>query len=177
MIYIDLFIVSIVRIAMALYILSLCNKIIYRVPHVATFDSDIVILKKIFVKYITSWKKVADLWSGTGKIIRLLAKEFWAEVTWYEIDLSNVLISKIVNTFKKSDAKIVKGNYLKADLRDYEVLYIYLFPCLMKKVEARIFSHCNKWTIIIVNAFAFKNHKPIDVFLKNWKEKIFVYRV
>lgn len=177
MIYIDLLMISIFWIVVILYVLSLCNQIIYKVPHVSTFNSDLHIIKEVFSKYISIWNKVADLWSGTWKIVRLLEKDFWAKVTWYEIDLSNVLISKIVNTFKKYDAKIVKWNYLKTDLKNYDVLYIYLFPCLMEKVEERIFSHCTKWTIVIVNAFPLKNKKPIDVFLKNWKEKIFVYRV
>jgi len=100
---------------------------------VSTFNSDLHIIKEVFSKYISIWNKVADLWSGTWKIVRLLEKDFWAKVTWYEIDLSNVLISKIVNTFKKYDAKIVKWNYLKTDLKNYDVLYIYLFPCLMEK--------------------------------------------
>ena len=47
----------------------------------------------------------------------------------------------------------------------------------MEKVEKRIFSHCTKGTIVIVNAFKFHNHTPIEVFQKKGKDKIFVYEV
>ena len=150
---------------------------VYKVPHVSTFNSDLSIIRKVFSKYITPWRNVADLWSWTGKILRLLEKEFWAKTTWYEIDLSNVIISKILNKIYKSEAKVAKWNYLEANLQEHGIIYIYLFPCLMEKVEERIFSHCTKWTIVIVNAFPFKNHKPLETFKKKWKWKIFIYRV
>jgi hypothetical protein len=47
----------------------------------------------------------------------------------------------------------------------------------MKKIEAKIWAECKPWTIIFVNAFKFEEHKPIKIFQKNWKDKIFVYKI
>jgi len=160
-----------------LYFMSLINYIRFKVPQVSTFSSDFKVLKDNLWKYNLEWKKIADMWSGIGKVIRFVEKEFWAKSTGYEIDLSNVIIWKILNKVFWSKSKIIKWNYFEADLKKYDFIYIYLFPCLMEKVEEKIFSDAKKWTIIFVNAFKFWKHKPIDIFYKNWKEKIFVYKV
>jgi hypothetical protein len=47
----------------------------------------------------------------------------------------------------------------------------------MEKVEKKIFSECKKETIIIVNAFPFENHKPMKIYKKSGKGKIYVYKV
>lgn len=160
-----------------LYTLSLINSIKYKVPQVSTFNSDLEIIKKAFWKYGLKWKKIVDLGSGIWKITRLLEKDFWTKSTGYEIDLSNVIISKILNKIFSSNAKIIRWNYFKADLKKYDFIYVYLFPVLMEKIEEKIWADSKKWTIIFVNAFKFKNHETIDIFYKNWKEKIFVYKV
>lgn len=160
-----------------LYWVSLFNSIRYKVPQVSTFSSDFKILKENLWKYNLEWKKIIDLWSGIWKVIRFLEKEFWAKTTGYEIDYSNVIIWKIINTLFKSKSKIIRWNYFKSDLKQFDFIYIYLFPELMEKVEEKIFSDAKKGTIIFVNAFKFQNHKPVDAFYKNWREKIFVYKV
>ncbi len=172
-----LFILIILIIISYLYFLSLINNIKYKVPQVSTFNSDLKILRESFKKYNLEWKKIVDLWSGIWKIMRLLEKEYKANVTWYEIDYSNVLIAKILNKFFNSRWKIIKWNYFEADLRQYDFIYIYLFPELMEKVEEKIFSSAKKWTIVFVNSFKLIKHKPIEIFYKNGKEKIFIYKI
>jgi hypothetical protein len=117
------------------------------------------------------------MWSWIWKIIRFLEKEFKVKATGYEIDFSNVIIAKILNKIFWSKTKVIRWNYFEADLKEYDFIYIYLFPCLMEKVEEKIWSDAKKWTIVFVNAFKFWKHKPIDVFYKKGKEKIFVYEV
>lgn len=164
-------------IIMLLYALSLCNLIIYKVPHVGTYSSDFDTLREAFSYYNIKGKKIADLWSGTWKIVRLLTKEYRVDVTGYEIDFGNYYVSKIYNYFLKLDIRIIRWNYLTSDLKGYDWIYVYLFPCLMDEIEKKIFSECKAWTLIFVNAFSFKNHTPVKVFKKKWKDKIFVYIV
>ena len=181
MYYLELILLIIILIILIIvsyyYFLSLYNNIKYKVPQVSTFYSDLEFLRKNLKKYDLSWKKIADLWSGIGKIIRLFEKDFWAKATWYEIDASNVLISKFLNKIFSSKTKVIKWNYFEADLKQYDFIYVYLFPELMEKVEEKIFSDAKKGTIIFVNAFKFEKHKPIEIFYKKKKEKIFVYEV
>jgi len=177
MIYIYILILMLFIIITILYTLSLINNIFYKVPQVSTFNSDLDILKKVFDKYIINWKKIVDLWSGTWKMLRFFEKNYDIKSTWYEIDFSNVLISKIINKFWNYKNISKRKNYFKADLSKFDYIYVYLFPELMEKVEEKIWNSTKSWTIIFVNAFKFENHKPIEIFQKNWKDKIFVYKI
>jgi len=177
MIYIYVILLIIVIIMMWMYLLSLLNNIIYRVPQVSTFNSDLNILRNVFDKYNLNWKKICDLWSWTWKMIRLFEREYKMQPTWFEIDFSNVIISKILNKLFSLNTRTYKKNYLKTDLSNFDFIYVYLFPVLMKKLEKKIWFNCKPWTIIFVNAFKFEGHEPIEVFQKNWKDKIFVYEV
>jgi len=159
------------------YLISLINNIIYKVPQVSTFKSDFKVLKDNLWKYNLEWKKIADLGSWIWKVIRFLEKEFWAKVTGYEIDYSNVIIAKIINKIFSSKTNVIRWNYFKVDLKQYDYIYVYLYPVLMEKLEEKIWSDAKKWTIVFVNAFKFQNHEPIDVFYKGWREKIFVYKI
>jgi hypothetical protein len=177
MFYFHLFVLIFLVLIIFLYTSSLLNNIIYKVPQVSTFNSDLDILKQVFNKYYINWKKMADLWSWTWKMLRLFEKEYEMNATWFEIDFWNVLISKIISKSLGLKNKSIKQNYFQADLKGFDFVYIYMFPCLMKRVEEKIWSSCEKWTIIFVNAFKFENQQPIEVFRKNWKDKIFVYEV
>ena len=177
MIYLLIFLVIIMIIATILYSLSLINNIVYKVPQVSTFNSDLKLLKNVFSDYKLKWKKIVDLWSGIWKMLRLFEKEYNMKSIWFEIDFSNVIISKSLNNLLWYKAKTFRKNYFKVDLKEFDFVYIYLFPILMEKVEEKIWNSCSKWTIIFVNAFKFEKHKPIKIYKKNWKDKIFVYEI
>lgn len=159
------------------YLLSLVNLFRYKVPHVATFTSDLAALRKAFSQYSVSGKKIVDLWSGTWKIVRLLTKEYHADVTGYEIDPSNYFLSKMINSISNVEAKVYKKNYLTADLVNFDCIYIYLYPCLIERVEKKIFAECEENTLIFVNAFPFLEHTPLEVFQSRGKDQIYVYKV
>jgi len=178
MIYLYILILIFFIIFTIFYSLSLINNIIYKVPQVSTFNSDLNILRKVCDKYLVRNKKIVDLWSWTWKMLRFFEREYKMKVIWFEIDISNVIISKIINKllwYKNITTK--RKNYFDVDLSDFDFIYIYLFPVLMKKVEEKIWNSAKPWTIIIVNAFKFEKHKPIEIFQKNWKDKIFVYKI
>jgi len=177
MIFVYIFLVIIMLIFVSMYMLSLINNILYKVPQVSTFNSDLELLNKVFSEYNLNWKKIVDLGSWTWKMLRFFEKNYKMQVFWFEIDYSNVLISNIIKKILWYKYISKRQNYFKTDLSKYDFVYIYLFPVLMQKVEDKIWNSSKPWTIIFVNAFKFEKHKPIKVFKKNWKDKIFVYEV
>lgn len=177
MIILYILLIILLLIFIVLYFSSLINNIIYKVPQVSTFNSDLKILRDAFNNYNLNWKKIVDLGSWIWKMTRLFEREYNMKTTWYEIDFSNTFISKIFNKILWYKWKNIRWNYFKKDLSEFDFVYIYLYPVLMEKVEEKIWSKCHKWTIIFVNAFKFKKHKPIKIFQKNWRDKIFVYEV
>ena len=169
---------SILLILLFLYISSIINFIYYKVPQIATYNSDIKRMKLWLKKYNLEWKKIIDLWSGTWKSIRFFEKYFKAKPTWYEIDYTNYFISVILNKIYWLNANIKRSNFLNANLEEYDFIYIYLFPKTMDSISDFIYSTSKKWTIIFVNAFKIKNAIPIEIlYNKNWKEEIYIYKV
>ncbi len=175
MLYLYLFISFFVTFVTFCYILSLFNNIVYKVPQVSTFSSDLSFLKRIFDSYELKWKNIADLWSWIWKMLRFFEKNYSMNSVWFEIDFSNVLISRIISKIFGFKNKVFKKDYLKSSLSDFDFIYVYLFPSIMDKLEKKLWSSCKKWTVIFVNAFKFENHKPLKVYQKNWKDKVFVY--
>ena len=149
----------------------------YIVPQVATFNSDSELLKQILKKYNLKWKKIIDLWCWRWKMLRFFEKNFKMKTTWYEIDLLNIITAKIFNIIFKSKSHVIKWDYIKADIKKYDFIYLYLFPEIIENIENKIYSEAKKWTTIIVNAFKFKNHKPTKIYFKEWKEKFFIYKI
>ena len=161
-----------------LYINSIINSIKYKVPQVWTFSSDFKVMKKWLWKYNLKWKKLADLWSGSWKSLRFFESEFEMKTTWYEIDFSNVIISKFLNYIFWCNGEIIKWNYLKKDLSDFDVIYIYWFTVLMLWIEKKIWKDCKKWTLLISNAFKMPNKEPNEVLLDDkWREEVYIYEI
>jgi|SaaInlV_110m_DNA_1040235.scaffolds.fasta_scaffold04232_3 hypothetical protein len=161
-----------------LFINSIINSVRFKVPQVWTFPSDFRVMKKWLWKYKLSWKNLVDLWSGSWKALRFFEKEFWTKSTWYEIDFSNVIISKIIWYILWNKSKIIKWDYLKADLSDYDIVYVYWFTVLMPWIEKKLWNNCKKWTLVISNAFKMPNKKAINILLNNsWKEEIYIYKI
>jgi len=161
-----------------LYFGSMINSFRYKVPQVWTFSSDFKVLRKWLWKYNLKWKTIADLWSGSWKVLRFFEKEFWMISTWYEIDFSNVLYSKFLNFIFKSKSKVIKWNYLKKDLSKYDVFYIYWFKVIMPGIEKKLWWNCKKGTLIISNAFKMPTKQPLDILVdKNWKEEVYIYKI
>jgi len=141
-----------------------------KVPYVWSFSRQLDIMKDLNLK---KWKKIIDLWCGDGKALRFFEKEFWLNGTWYDINSFAILYWKILNKIKKSNVKLYKKDFTKINnLKDFDYIYIYLFPEFMEKIEDWIFE--NKWknTIIISNSFKFKKHKAFKIL----KEKIYLYK-
>jgi hypothetical protein len=78
-----------------------------------------------------------------------------------------------LNKIKKSNTKLYKQDFLKINnLKDYDYIYLYLFPEFMAKIEDWIFKNKSKNTIIISNSFKFAKHKPFKIIDK----KIYLYK-
>ena len=182
MYYLQLFfyilVVSLFSIFVIVFIKSIINIIRYKVPQVWTFASDFKVMKKHLWKYDLSWKKLADLWSWTWKVLRFFEKEFAMKTTWYEIDFFNILVSRFLNSLLWYKSLTIKWDYLKTDLSGFDVVYVYGFTILMPGIEKKLWKNCKKDTLIISNAFKLPNKEPIEVLLDDkLKEEVYIYKI
>ncbi|MBQ7074618.1 hypothetical protein IJM86_06340 [bacterium] len=52
---------------------------------------------------------------------------------------------------------------MKANLKDYDYIYIYLRAEQMEKIENRVFENKKEDAVIISNTFKFKEHIPFKI--------------
>lgn len=169
-IFLLLFILCLIVILTYFYFLCYLKSLIKsNVPYVSSFNRQLKILKKLKIE---KWKKIVDLWCWNWKVLRFFENYFNLIWTWYDINLFAILYWKIINKIKKSDIKLIKADFLKQEIKQYDYIYLYLFPNFLEKIEDRIFENKNKDAIIISTAFKFKKNKPFKII----NEKIYLYK-
>lgn len=147
------------------------------VPYVWTMKWEINLMKKSLK--LKPWSKLIDLWCGDWKVLRLLVwgqnQKIWI---WYELNHIAVLWWRIINKFLKiKNIEIKYENFLKANLKEYDYIYLYLFPKHMTMYEDWIFENISDNAVVIANTFPFEKNKPYEKILNDkWKERIFLYK-
>lgn len=104
--------------------------------------------------------RVYDLGSGNGKLLLLAAKK-GAMTTGYEINPILVIFSTIrglVSPYRKQ-VKTVWRNFWSADVRDADIVYVYLLPFRMEKLERKLKKELKKGTLVVSNSFIFPHWK------------------
>lgn len=150
-------------------------------PYVWTFNSQFKFYRKILKKdnwlNLKSGMKLVDLGCGDGKALRFFVKEFGVETEWYDINLFAILYGKFLNKILRvKNIKLYRDYFQKADLKKYDVIYLYLLPDQLADIEDWVFKAKKKDAIIFCNTFQFAKNKPFEEY-KNWKwDKVLLYR-
>lgn len=107
---------------------------------------------------IKSGEKAADLGAGNGKIVMALAKA-GAEAHGYEINPFLVLAAriKIRRAGLQNKAFMHCKSFWRCDFSAYDLIYIYAFPYIMKKLEGKLQEKMKPKARVIANAFSFPN--------------------
>ena len=110
--------------------------------------------------------------------MRFFWKNFGVHCDGYEIQRFPYVYGKILNKILGySNLRLLKKDFLLADIHRYDYIYVYLLPEQMAAIEDRIFKHMKNDAIIISNSFQFATHQPYEV-IKNTRGKssIFLYK-
>ncbi|MFT4326684.1 MAG: hypothetical protein ACMXYK_04235, partial [Candidatus Woesearchaeota archaeon] len=98
--------------------------------------------------------KIADLGCGNMKILLQLEKNYGITGTGFEISPIPYLLARIKLYFRNTKNKIKFKNIFKANLSKFNVIFIYLTPPILKKLENKLIKECPKGTKIISNTFS-----------------------
>ena len=121
---------------------------LFGAPYEPTADKK---LKKIMkLAKIKKGEKAVDLGSGDGRIVIALAKE-GAEAHGYEINPFLVLISrhKIRKAKLQDKAKIHWKSFWKVDLNQFDVIVMFQFKTIMKRLERKFQKEIRKKSRIV----------------------------
>jgi len=119
---------------------------------------------------------VYDLGSGDGRILLEAAKKYKADARGVEIDPIRYLLSKLkIFFFRQSDnAKVRLGNLFSLDLRDADIVIVYLLQETNDRLVEKLTKELSPGTKVISNTFIFNGLKPV---LSDEKMRIHLYEL
>lgn len=125
-------------------------------------------------------ENIYDLGSGDGELLLLATKEFKANAVGYELAPWPVFRSKLKARLYKQSLKVYRRDFFKADLSQSQVIFCYLYPSVMAKLEIKFAQELKPGTRVISFAFALPNRIPdqeVPTGLKGeHQNRILVYR-
>ena len=114
--------------------------------------------RMIELAHISKGTRVYDLGSGDGKLL-FMAAEKGAIATGFEINPFLVLFTNVKALFYPYRTRIraVWKNFWFTDLSQADVIFLYLIPWKMEKLEQKFLKETKPGTKIISNSFIFPN--------------------
>lgn len=127
-------------------------------PYVPT---NIEVIKRI-LKFagVKKGKKFYELGSGDGRVV-IAAARLKAYSTGIEQSLLRVFLSRLKSAPLKN-IKFIHGNVFAKDYTDADIVYIYLLPKGVKKLEEKLKNELKKGSIVITQTYHFPNWKPFQ---------------
>lgn len=157
------------------YLSQLIALVFFKVPTVGTPRRNIVLLKKLLPQSQT--KTFYDLGSGTGKVIFALCDEF-PQIMFVGFDASLFawLFSWLKKTFlRKKNVEFKLKNFFKESWQEADLIYTYLWPSLMGRVEQKFLQETKSNSELFDSAFKLPNLKPSQVFGDN-RPHLYLYK-
>jgi hypothetical protein len=145
----------------ALFFTMVLHLFILKVPYVPTPAR--VAQAMVQLARLRGSEKIYDLGAGDGAIL-IAAKRAHPGVTAIGIELVptiwllgwlRILLSRVSIQFRLQSA-------LKTDIRDADVIFLYVTPFLMQQLEPKFDRELRKGTVVISHTFRFASHKPIE---------------
>lgn len=105
-------------------------------------------------------KRFYELGSGDGRVV-IQAAKLGADSFGIEQSLLRVLFSKFsASRLHLKKAYFIHGNIFRRNYLDTDVIYIYLLPKGVDRLEEKLKKELKKGSIVITQTYHFKNWKP-----------------
>ena len=118
-----------------------------------------------------------DLGSGNGKVVFIVEKLSGAQVKGFELSWWTILFSKLKAKIKKSKAIFANKNFFQEDWSAANIIYCYLYPPLMGRIEAKFKNEMKPGSIAIVRDFPFPNMPHSEKFFLPKNHEIYIYKI
>jgi hypothetical protein len=134
------------------YLISLSYSWMNGAPYVGTQSKEIYeILKKINPQKNLNF---VELGCGDGRVVKTAVKQFHLCGTGIDINPFLVWFCKISAKMQGiKNINFYSKNVLYTDLSNADIIYIFLFPALVKKLQNKILHETKKNVIIIAHGF------------------------
>jgi len=163
----------ILQILFAVFFFYLCIAFITGAPFVPSTDP--VSRTMIQLAHIKKGMTVYDLGSGNGKLL-FLAAEKDAVAIGLEINPFLVLLSNLrayVSPYRER-IKTYWKNLWKTDVRGANIVFVYLLPWKMDRLERKLKKELKKGSLVVSNSFIFPN---LTCVRKDEKNHVYAFRI
>lgn len=114
----------------------------------------------IDLAHITRDSVIYDLGSGDGRLLLLASKNGARKIVGIEINPWLVFFTKIrILLSKAQNVQVYLGNFWSADLKDANIVFVYLLPWKMESLAKKLKKDLKPGTIIVSNSFIFPGWK------------------
>jgi len=173
MIYFYLSLISII------VLFLLYNIVVYyftRVPHIKSKSER---LDKLFANLeIKASDNIYELGCGTAEFLFRAEKYHPAKLIGFELSPAICWYAQLKAKFRKTKIQIKCQNFFKADLRDADILYLFLVEKIVQDAWQKIIQEAKPGTLVIVLNDEIKNVKAEKVLnFPQSRAKISFYRV
>lgn len=111
-------------------------------------------------------KNFYDLGSGNGRIISYIANKYPNfKCVGIEYNLTGYCLAKARNIFLKQKVDYRKEDFFKTDISNADIVYVYLFPGVLSRLEPKFSRELKKGTLVVSNTFQLKFKEP-EVIIK-----------
>lgn len=111
---------------------------------------------------LKSGDRVYDLGCGDGRLLLTALKSCpGIRATGYEGALGVWILGKLRT--RSSVVKILREDFMRADLSDANAVFLYLSPTFMERLAPKFARELKSGTRIVSHAFQFKDRKPASV--------------
>lgn len=99
-----------------------------------------------------------ELGSGDGRIVRRAVKKYGVYGIGIDIHPMLTFYSKAVARLQHlKNINFLTGNFFKLDLKDAQVIFLFLMPKTLVKLRLKFLKECKKGTLIISHGFKIKD--------------------
>jgi hypothetical protein len=121
-------------------------------------------------------EKLVDLGAGDGRIVIIAARSFQAQAFGVEIDPLRCLFANLlIRLLRLHDrAHIYYGDMNTFDLRDADVVSMYLLQSTNQRIKARLAEQLRPGTRVVSHTFTFTGWSPVAI---DGKRRLFLYEI
>lgn len=128
--------------------------------------------KMVALAKLKKGQRVYDLGCGDGRFVYIAANKYGAKATGIELSPMVYLLAKLRQLIWKSKAEIRFGNFKFHDLSDAEVIFCYLLPETLQKIQPDLNKQLKKGVKIFSYAFTIPHWKLIGQQARDAKKNL-----
>lgn len=157
----DFVLISILILSLILFVTMMTSLILF-VPFV---PSPMKVVEFMIGKaHLKGNETVYDLGCGDARLL-IAAKKKCPEIRaiGYELPLGVWMLAKTRALLSHQNVTVKLGNFLKTNLSDADVIFLYLIPEVMPKLRRKLESELKKGTRVISHGFELPGREPLLV--------------